>query len=97
MSKSIATLFIIYSLLFIHYSFAQGYTSKNPAAIRFYDNATSSFEYRQNDKALEFLESALQKDSTFVEAWLLRGNIYDIQKKYTADDRSLQESHFAQS
>ncbi len=71
------------SLFLLPYSvFAQDYTSGNPAAIRAFDQAVHYYDQRENEKALEALKSALEKDPKFVEAYTLRANIYDDMRKF---------------
>jgi len=64
-------------------TFAQhsSYTSGNPAAVRAYEQAVLFYERRQNDKALDALKTVIEKDSNFVEAWILKGNVLDDQRK----------------
>src|ERR1044071_9944221 len=61
---------------------AQNYTSDNPSAIRIYEQATRFVDARQFDKALDAIKTALDKDSTFVEAWILKGNVLEDRGKY---------------
>jgi len=57
------------------------YTSKNPKAIRLLETAFQFYDSRMDTKALDQIREALQADSTFVEAYLLRANIYMAQQK----------------
>src|SRR6185295_13023376 len=59
-----------------------GYSSGNQAAIRIYDQAMRFYDNHQNDKAMSALQSALEKDSLFIEAYLLRATIYEDQSKF---------------
>jgi outer membrane protein OmpA-like peptidoglycan-associated protein/tetratricopeptide (TPR) repeat protein len=60
----------------------QGYSSGNPAAIRAYEQALFYYDKRQNEKAIDALKTALERDSNFVEAYMLFGNIDEDLKKY---------------
>ena len=66
----------------MHQATAQDYTSGNPAAIRAFDQAVRFYDERANEKALDALKSVLEKDPKFVEAYTLRGNIYDDMRKF---------------
>src|SRR5688572_12111687 len=88
---------IIFLLFLSTAAFAQrpdAYTSKNPKAIRMMDAALQLYDANQDEKALEQIRDVLKADSTFVEAYLLRANIYQDQGKtkeaITAYEQSLQ-------
>src|SRR4051794_6047351 len=55
----------------------KGYSSGNPSAVRAYEQALYYYDARKNEKALEALKSAIERDSLFVEAYSMQGNIYD--------------------
>ncbi len=61
---------------------AQNYSSGNPAAIRAYEQALNFYDKRMNEKAIDALKTAIERDSTFVEPYMLLGNIYEDMKKY---------------
>ncbi len=50
-------------------------SSKNKKAIKWYHEAETAFKARDNQKALLFLDKAVNKDKKFIEAWLLKGDI----------------------
>jgi outer membrane protein OmpA-like peptidoglycan-associated protein/tetratricopeptide (TPR) repeat protein len=79
MKKILATFLFLFLL---QKAFAQDYSSANPAAVRAYEQAMYFFDKRLNEKAIDALKTALQKDSTFVEAYMLLGNVYEDLKKY---------------
>jgi outer membrane protein OmpA-like peptidoglycan-associated protein/Tol biopolymer transport system component len=68
----------------IQHCFAQqqGYSSGNASATRIFEQALRFYDVKQTEKALDALKSAIEKDSTFVEAYSLQGNIYDDLRKY---------------
>ena len=74
--------FIFFNLCISCTASAQDYTSGNPAAIRAFDQAVHYYDQRENEKALEALKSALDKDPSFVEAYTLLANIYDDMRKF---------------
>ncbi|MCK9255914.1 MAG: OmpA family protein [Bacteroidales bacterium] len=53
------------------------YTS-NKAAIKSFNKAVAYMEQRQNKMAIAEIDKAIEKDSNFLEAWLLRAEIYDF-------------------
>lgn len=55
---------------------AQEYTSTNPKAEKAYEGALTAFDQRNHNLALNFLGEALSKDKNFIEAYLLRFEIY---------------------
>lgn len=63
-------------------AFAQEYSTGNPAAIRSFEQATRFYDARLGDKAIEALNTALEKDPNFVEAYTFRGNVYEDMKKF---------------
>lgn len=65
-------------LLLSGYSKSQSYTSKNKKAIKLYTEARTLMGARSFDKAFDKLESALEKDPNFAEAYLKMATIYRI-------------------
>ncbi len=64
-----------------------GYTSQSKGAIKSYEAATKMYDTRQNDMALKELETAIRRDSMFIEAYMLRAAIYADMEQY--DNASL--------
>ena len=81
MRKKMPALLYI-SLLLSTAAMAQDYTSGNPAAIRAFDQAVRFYDERASDRAIEALNTAIAKDPNFVEAYTLRGNVYDDLRKF---------------
>jgi len=52
------------------------YSITNRSAIKNYENATSFYDNRKNDEALKELNKAIQKSPEFIEAYILKANIY---------------------
>ena len=52
------------------------YTSTNPKAIRAFESAAKLYDGKQNSKALETLDEAISADGKFIEAFMLKANIY---------------------
>lgn len=73
-------------LLLIIYIFtsplsAQKYTTDSKRAIKMFKAATGAFRYTQFDKAIEYLDEALNRDDQFIEAWLLKAQVYNVLNK----------------
>ncbi len=60
----------------------QEYTSSVPKAVRSFDTALNYYDSRKNKEALESLEQAIQADPKFIEAFMLRANIYSDMRNY---------------
>lgn len=57
---------------------AQKYTTESKRAIKFYEAATQAVRYTQFDKAIEYLDESLNRDDQFIEAWLLKAQVYSM-------------------
>jgi len=64
------------------------YTSTSKGAIKNYEAATKYFDLYQNDKALEELDKATSKDPAFIEAYILKANIFVDKMQY---ERAIEE------
>lgn len=58
------------------------YTSTVPKAVRSFDLAVRMYDERLEDKALEYIDAAVEADDKFIEAYMLRANIYTDKKEY---------------
>jgi outer membrane protein OmpA-like peptidoglycan-associated protein len=58
------------------------YSSSVPKAIRSFESALKMYDARQNEKALESLVAAIEADPRFIEAFMLRANIYSDRKEF---------------
>lgn len=77
--RSITGVFFLLMVFGFHSLCAQTagrYSSSNKAAIRSFEDGRKYYDSRQDDKAIRSFEAALQRDSGFVEAWLILGQIY---------------------
>ena len=69
--------YLLLCLLHPFYLLAQkDYSSSNPRAIRFFQSALSNYNAKEDEKALSALEESIKADSLFIEAFMLRGNIF---------------------
>ncbi len=57
-------------------------STKNRAAIKYYEDARSHYGGGRPDNALEALYLAIEKDPDFIEAYLVLGDIYNGQSKH---------------
>lgn len=51
------------------------YRSTDKAAIRHFEDGKKHYDSREDSKAIRALEAAVARDSTFIEAWLILGQI----------------------
>lgn len=78
MNSAIRILFLILISLTSYFTYAQNYqySTDNKKAIKSYDNAVSSYQYGDYESALKDLNRATELDDSFIEAWLLLGDLY---------------------
>jgi len=73
-------IFIVFAWLLILgtsvYGQARRYYSSNARAIRDFEDARKQYDSRQDQKAIRLLESALSKDTTFIEARFLLARLH---------------------
>lgn len=60
----------------------QEYTSSVPRAVKQFDAALQFYDARKNKQALEAVDQALEADPKFIEAYMLRANIYSDMKNH---------------
>ena len=82
-SGNLSSLFCLFALFLVLDTAAQNeYTSSVPKAIRNFESAIQFYDARKNKEALESIDQALKEDSKFVEAYMLRANIYSDMKNH---------------
>jgi outer membrane protein OmpA-like peptidoglycan-associated protein len=59
------------------------YSTKSDKAIKAYQKATKFYDAYNNEEALKDLDNAIKLDNKFIEAYMLKGDIYSDQKKYS--------------
>ncbi len=77
--------FILIFLIFATSCKAQNtykYSSKSEKAIKAYEQATTYYDSYDNENALRELGIAIKADEKFIEAYMMKGDIYADQKKY---------------
>lgn len=76
-------IFLFVFILLSLNSLSQGnYSTKNRKAIKLFEEARKYYEQSQNDKSIEILLSAIEKDNNFKEAHLLISYAYADLKNY---------------
>ena len=73
--RTLIILIIIVSSQITNAQYYLHLSSHNKKALKYYHQAEQTFKKRDNDKALAYLNKALNKDDNFIEAWLLKGDI----------------------
>jgi outer membrane protein OmpA-like peptidoglycan-associated protein/Tol biopolymer transport system component len=74
MIKYLSTAILLFT--FLSFGYAQEYTSTDSKAEKAYENALNAFDQRNYNMALSFVGEALERDKNFIEAYLLRFEIY---------------------
>jgi len=78
--RKISFLLAIFSFLPL---FSQEYTSDSKRAIRNFEKAREFFLLQQDQQAEEYLQKAVEMDTSFVEAWFMLAQI-SLDKKEPA-------------
>lgn len=68
------------------------YASSNPTAIKFFEDAIKCFDKQYNEKGFQYLDDALKEDPGFVDAYMVKANIYEDQKNYPKAIEAYQKS-----
>src|SRR6056297_63036 len=81
MKKSI--LFLIILMVGSFHLWAQeNYSTSSKKAIQYFEEAYSQYNLREYEKALEFLDKAISKDDEFIEAYIIKGQVYEGKRNY---------------
>jgi len=92
MNKSII---VILFLLVGKFCFVQAFRSKKKKALNLFEQARQAFDSNQFNKSLLLLNNAIKLDSTFVEAYLLKSDIYQELDSVSALIHALEKAlHF---
>jgi outer membrane protein OmpA-like peptidoglycan-associated protein len=84
------TLFIFILLILSVYTFGQSYSSTNKKAIKLFEEAKQANESSLYIKSLHFLDEAISLDSTFLEIYLLKSDIYQELDSVSLQIKSLE-------
>lgn len=79
---SVVFLFLIYS------GFAQSYSVTSKRAIQLYKAATQAYNYTQYDKCIEYLDEATEREPAFIEAWLLKAQVFNVLGKHPEEAKA---------
>ncbi len=77
-TKSLILIFLIALLIFPDFGFSQ---SSNKNSTKLFKKAKTAYISNDTEKAEKLLQRIIKKDSVFIEAWLLLGDIYLDSKK----------------
>ncbi len=73
-------------------AFSQDYSIKSKKAIEAFENAQHSYASNKFDEAITFLNVAIKKEDRFIEAYLLKADIFFNQKKYEQEVLALENA-----
>jgi outer membrane protein OmpA-like peptidoglycan-associated protein len=59
-------------------SFAQKYSTENKRAIKFFQAATQAYQYTEYDKSLDYVNEAIAKEESFIEAYLFKAQVLNL-------------------
>ena len=81
--------YFVYFILFLaisSYCKAQSnqykYSTKSDKAIKAYEEAAKQYEANNFPDAIKALDKAIKLDKNFIEAYMMKGDIYTDSKKY---------------
>lgn len=78
---------IVFLFLF-SLGFTQSYSVSSRRAIQLYQAAMQAYNYTQYDKCIEFLDEATERESEFIEAWLLKAQVLNILGRHDKEARA---------
>lgn len=84
-------LLIVVSLICIN-AVGQNYSIKSKKAIASFEEAQRSYSANRFEEAIMHLNAAIKKESSFIEAYLLKADIYFSQKQYNNELLSLEKA-----
>jgi len=79
---SCVLLFAFASITKAQHGESEKYSSNNTKAIKAYKTGLEYYNARKNEKALEELQTAIKKDSNFIEPYIIMANIYAELREY---------------
>jgi len=82
MKKMILVLFSL--LLIVEVQAQKQFTTRSERAEKLFKEALQHFRLREHGKALDYIESALRHDDEFVEAYILKGQVFEEQDNLSA-------------
>ena len=68
--------FVFYLMLFHLFASGQSISTNEKKAAKLFDQAKIAYESKLLNKSLDFLNEALAADSSFLDAYLLKSDIY---------------------
>lgn len=85
----LALVFLVFGIQTLQ---AQNYTTTNKKAIQFFEEASKMLVEGQFELSLNSVEKALEKEPEFIEAWLLKADIYIESKRHQDAIDALEKS-----
>ncbi|MFP4524969.1 MAG: OmpA family protein [Bacteroidales bacterium] len=87
-------IFILLAILLIASSLygQSSYTTKSKKAVEYFEQGHQQYNLREYESALEFLDKAINKDDEFIEAYIVKGQVYEALDKL---EKALENYHIA--
>ncbi|MCU4156954.1 PD40 domain-containing protein [Carboxylicivirga sp. A043] len=82
-------LLIVLVCLYSSSAVGQKYSVKSKKAIASFEAAQSSYASNQLDEAIKYIDAAIKKESSFIEAYLLKADIYFSTQRYEDEVNAL--------
>lgn len=75
--------FLFLALIFVSTTlFGQDYSTRSKKAIKYFETAMGYYDQRDDIQAMAMAERALECDKNFIEAWLLKAELYNQAKNF---------------
>ena len=74
------------------FCFGQSYSSVNKKAIKLFEQAKLAYGSNLYSKSLKLLDDAIALDSTFLEVYLMKSDIYQVNDSFILQIRSLESA-----
>jgi len=85
-------LILLFLVLFCFNATGQKYSVKSKKAIAAFESAQANYSNNQFDEAIRFLNAAIKKEEQFIEAYLLKADIYFTIKEHRNEIEALQKA-----
>ncbi|WP_430809278.1 MULTISPECIES: OmpA family protein [unclassified Carboxylicivirga] len=83
---------LLFAVLLVTFGRAQHYSVKSRKAIASFEAAQNSYANNQPQEALKYLDAALRKEKSFIEAYLLKADIHFSQRQYNREVHALEKA-----
>src|SRR6056297_2251551 len=76
-------IFIFSFLLIFQLSYSQGqYSTDSKRALKYFEEGLNQYRLKEYDNALENINKAIDKDEKFIEAFIIKGQIFEGMDEY---------------